>query len=305
MPDNAWSLLAFTLLAQMSVGAYWVAELLHVSYTREFGLRDSHSLRIFSRLFVFIATILAGVSAVFHLKKWSHAYHAFNNLKSSWVSKEMVFFVLFIISVVFLTFMSWRKIKPKFLQLIIKVVAGFLGLALIYSMSRIYMLATIPIWNSWITPGLFFTAALLLGTLAIICLHAALLKPQRSSSQMERIRERWRKKTLPNLIKLASFFLVMSILISGAFAYRLMVLGQKYNAETSFMNPDNQMLFFLKLLLLISGWILLLFHLRQLRIKEATDERPQKFYYGAFILIALAEIVGRYLFYVSFYRIGL
>lgn len=122
---------------------------------------------------------------------------------------------------------------------------------------------------------------------------------------METIRERWRRKSLPNLIKVSMFFLVMGILISGSFAYRLMAVEKEYGAESSFISSDKQKLFLIRILLFLLGWILLMFHMKKSRLEEGILERSPKLVFGAFIFITLAEIVGRYLFYVSFYRIGL
>ncbi len=305
MPQNAWSLLAFTILAQMSVGAYCVAEFINFSYTKEFGFESLHPLRLFFRIFVLAVAILAGVSSLFHLKNWSQAYHAFDNLKTSWVSKEMALFLLFISCVALLALLSWRKTEVKLLRCIITIAGGFFGIALIFSMAKIYMLPTIPVWNAWTTPGLFFTAALLLGALVVIGLYTTFLESSKSSSLMETIRERWRRKSLPNLIKVSMFFLVMGILISGSFAYRLMAVEKEYGAESSFISSDKQKLFLIRILLFLLGWILLMFHMKKSRLEEGILERSPKLVFGAFIFITLAEIVGRYLFYVSFYRIGL
>jgi anaerobic dimethyl sulfoxide reductase subunit C (anchor subunit) len=305
MPQNAWSLLVFTLLSQMSVGIFCVAELLNYSYTKEFGYEELHNLRLISRLFVLAAVILAGVSSIFHLKNWAHAYFAFNNLKTSWVSKEMMFFLLFISCVALLTFMSWRKIKAFLFQRFISIAGIFFGIALIFSMARIYMLPTIPVWHAWTTPGFFSTATLLLGNLSVVCLYTAFFTSSKSSSLMDDNRQRWIWKTLQNLVKLSFIFIVSGIFITGFFAYKLIVLAEKYIIETSVMSPDKQALFFLRILFYVLGWALLLLFLKKLRLKKEIQGNSHKLFYTAFVFITIAEILGRHLFFVSFYRIGL
>lgn len=305
MPQNAWSLLVFTLLSQMSVGTFCVAELLNYSYTKEFGYEALHPLRLSSRLFVFAAAILAGVFSIFHLKKWAHAYHAFNNLKTSWVSKEMVLFFLFISCVVLLALMSWRKIEAHLLQHSVSIAGIICGIALIFSMAKIYMLPTIPVWDAWTTPGLFLLATFLLGCLAVACLYTAFLASSESSSLMENIREPWSRKTLPNLAKLLLVLIVLGILITGFFAYTLIVVAEEYGIKIRTMSPDKHVLLSLIILFYVLGWVLLFLYLKKSYQMNGLQEKSNKLVYGAFIFIGLAEIVGRYLFYVSYYRIGL
>jgi anaerobic dimethyl sulfoxide reductase subunit C (anchor subunit) len=305
LPQNAWSLLVFTLLAQTSVGALCFAEILNISYSRKFGLERLNFLRFSTRLFVLTTTILAGVSSIFHLKNWAHAYFAFNNLSTSWVSKEMMLFLLFLSCVALLTFMSWRKIRAYILQRILSIIGIFFGLALLYSMAKIYMLPTIPIWDSWTTPGLFSSAALLLGCLSILCLYRLFFASPKSSIPKESIRQHWSQKTLPNLVKLSMVVLVLGILVSSFFIYRLIILARNFGAEASLSNPGNLTLFFLSIFFYVLGWILLLSFLKSMRQVDGVQVKSFALIYAAFFFIALGEIAGRYLFFVSFYRVGL
>jgi len=305
MPSDAWSLLVFTLLSQTSVGGYFVVEFLNSSYAKEFSCENLNPLRFFSRLFVLSTAIIAGVSSIFHLKKWAHAYHAFNNLKTSWVGKEMMLFFLFLCCVVLLTFMSWRKIEAGFPQRFISIAGVFCGTALIFSMAKIYMLPTVPVWNTWTTPSFFFTATVLLGSLAAASLYTAFLSSPKSSSLMENIRERWNRKTLPNILKLVLISLVSGILTTGFFVIRSIAIAEEYGAETSIMSPDKQILFSFRIFFLVLGGILLLLYMKKSRHLDGFQKKSQNLVYRAFIFITLAEMVGRYLFYVSFYRIGL
>ncbi len=304
MPQNAWSLLIFTLFTQMSVGAFCVGELIHLSYSREFGFKNFNPLRYISLAFIFLAAALAGVSAIFHLKKWAHAYYAFNNLKTSWVSKEMVLFFLFVFFVAFLAFLSWRKIEANLIRLVMGIAGALSGLALIYAMANIYMLPTIPSWDYWTTPGLFFTSAFLLGTLSIVCLYSTTLRFTKSASHSGEIRERWRTKTFPTLLKLLLFFIVTGILITGLFSYRVMAVAEEFGSVADSLILDKQILLYSRVIFYVFGWILILLGLKKARQHNEIEEKILWLVYAAFILIALAEIGGRYFFYASFYRLG-
>ena len=304
MPQNAWSLLIFTLFTQMSVGAFCMAELINLSYSKEFGFENLHPLRYSSRLFVFVAAFLAGVSAVFHLKNWAHAYYAFNNIRTSWVSKEMVLFFLFVASVGMLALMSWRKAKARLLQRIIALAGAFSGIVLIYAMAKIYMLLTIPSWNNWTTPGFFFSAAILLGTLAVIVLHSNYLPSSKSVSHVGDIRERWRVKTLPTLLKLLLVCIGIGIFITGFFAYRIMSVAEEQGTVSTGMSAEKQLLFSLRIILYVTGWALLFLGLKKTHQADDIQEKLNRHIFGASILITLAEVLGRYLFFASFYKVG-
>lgn len=54
----------------------------------------------------------------------------------------------------------WKASPGPWLMVIV-------GLGLIYSMSRVYLLRAVAPWNSWRTPVTFFLSAIVLGTLGI------------------------------------------------------------------------------------------------------------------------------------------
>lgn len=305
MPGNAWSLLIFTLLSQMSVGAFCVAELINHSYSKKFTLNTIHPLHILSYMLVLTTVFFAAFASIFHLNNWANAYHAFNNWKTSWISKEIIFFFLFIFFLAFLTLLKWRRNEMRFLHLLISVLCAMGGIALILSMAKIYMLPTTPVWNTLITPGLFFTSSLLLGCLAILCLFAFYLSSSSLSPPVNDVRERWNRKTLPNLISLSQIFIVLGIILTGLFTYKLIEMSKEYGAGAFSMSPDRQMLFFLRILFYLLGLVFLILYSKKKSKDTAIENRSNTTLYLAVGFIFFAEILGRYLFYASFYRVGL
>jgi hypothetical protein len=97
----------------------------------------------------------------------------------------------------------------------------------------------------------------------------------------------------------------MGIFISGFFAHRLIAADTAAAPETFIMAPGKQILFFFRIFFFIVGWVLLVLYLKRLRLEGDNRGRLQRLVYGAFAFVTLAEILGRYLFYASFYRIGL
>jgi DMSO reductase anchor subunit len=58
-------------------------------------------------------------------------------------------------------FQWFRKASPSLWPMTL------LGLSLLYSMARVYLLRAVPSWNSWRTPVTFFLSATVLGALGI------------------------------------------------------------------------------------------------------------------------------------------
>ncbi len=76
--------------------------------------------------------------------------------------------------------------------------AAVLALMLVFCMSKIYRLRTVPVWNRFTTPVAFFTTTLLLGVLvyAVVCVLTA-----------HRARDSWLVEILP-MVALPALFLV-------------------------------------------------------------------------------------------------
>jgi uncharacterized membrane protein YidH (DUF202 family) len=122
---------------------------------------------------------------------------------------------------------------------------------------------------------------------------------------LDGIRSRWTLKTLPNLVKFSLGFIVFCIFIAAFFIYRLRWVAAEYGAEASALNPNNQIFFHSSILVYVTGWILLLLFLKRSRQKDGIRKKSLRLFYAAFIFIAFAQILDRYLFFSSFYRIGL
>lgn len=140
-------LIAFTLLAQMAVGTFWISTLL--------GFQGAWA--------VGGLMLLALFASLFHLGAPLNAWRAVANLGSSWLSREIFCATLFTgasFAVAF-TGRDW-----------VTWIALLLGLGLIVSMAQAYRLRTIPVWNTWRTLVAFLATAVLLGAFSIALLLA-------------------------------------------------------------------------------------------------------------------------------------
>jgi len=157
-------LVAFTLLAQMAVGAFWEVTGLFGLVTRGFGDlgRYQSSIPILFSIGVLISLSL--FLSFWHLGNPRNAWRVLAHLRKSWLSREILFTSLFaglwLLSIL-LVFGHDGGMMPLFLN----ITTSVFGLAAIWSMSKVYHLHTVPAWNTWRTPVAFFTSTFLLGFL--------------------------------------------------------------------------------------------------------------------------------------------
>jgi DMSO reductase anchor subunit len=109
---------------------------------------------------------LAALLSLFHLRHPFRARRALTNFRTSWLSREIFFELGFMALVALGLFMAWRRQAGGHLFKGIVAAAGLAGILFILSMSKLYMLRTVPAWNRAYTPLSFFLTSLSLGALA-------------------------------------------------------------------------------------------------------------------------------------------
>ena len=144
------SLIVFTLLVQVTVGAFWAAQWM------------VDSIPLIPYLIIGACLGIGGLFSFAHLGAKRNAWRAPFHLKKSWLSREMLFVGLF--------GAGWLA---GFMLPEMKWVTSLLGIGLIYSMAKVYQLRTMPAWNTWRTTAGFFVTAALLGHVAMVNLLGA------------------------------------------------------------------------------------------------------------------------------------
>jgi len=99
---------------------------------------------------------------LFHLGRPSSAYLAVVNLKTSWLSREILGSSLFFGGLVLLTVFIFLGCSPV-LILIIAFLEVLVGLAMPFIMSKIYRLPAVPAWNNCRTTLSFYLTTFLAG----------------------------------------------------------------------------------------------------------------------------------------------
>ncbi|MDP1861958.1 MAG: DMSO/selenate family reductase complex B subunit [Gemmatimonadaceae bacterium] len=142
------SLVAFTLLAQLAVGATWFQSVVEPFNGRTLAV-------------ITAIMLIALLASLMHLGQPRHAWRAFANLRTSWLSREVLSAALFAVALIAVLITGGSGIW----------LANAVGLSLIISMAQVYRLRTVPEWDHPTTTASFVVTTLLLGAV----LHGALI----------------------------------------------------------------------------------------------------------------------------------
>jgi anaerobic dimethyl sulfoxide reductase subunit C len=307
MTGKEWALITFTILAQMSVGAFVVLGIVHFFAARKAGEDQADRLSDMALLAIGPVLVLGILASFGHLGNPVNAPKAISNLGSSWLSREIFSSVTFAVLGAAFALMQWRKIATPALRNAIAWLAALVGLFLVFSMSQVYMLETQPIWDTFATPVQFFATTFLLGALAIgsaFVANYAYLKgkdPDCAEAQCSLVREalKW--------IALASIVILGVELINLPLQLSLLAASPNAVAQASVAMLFSQfgVLFAVRLALVFLGAGLLALFVYRYASQPGSEALMGSLAYGAFALVLFSEVVGRFLFYATHLRIGL
>lgn len=300
METREWALVFFTIAAQMSVGAFVVLGVVNFFAARKVGLEEADRLSDRALLAIGPVLVVGLAASLLHLGSPTRAYRAIANLGESWLSWEIFFGVLFAGGGAIFAFLQWRKIGTPQLRRVVGAVAALLGLALVFAMSQVYMLPTQPAWDTLATPISFFTTTLLLGVLAIGAAFVATYtyahskNPDCAEIQCELMRSALKALGLAAVVlvgvQMVVFPLYLSYLASGPASAQAV-------AET--LQNDYWVLLVLRLGLVFVGAGVLGAVVYQQAARAGREQTLAVLAYSAFALVLIAEVIGRFLFYVS------
>ena len=287
MSNRDWSLVCFTTLAQWSVGiVLWftlpafLADDLSQVFETGLSVRNPVLLAL---IYIGIATI----SSFLHLGNPSNAPKALNNLSSSWLSREILATGFFSASLVLILILGWKTGHAEYSKYLI-LLSSFTGMALLWMMIRIYVMPTIPAWNSWYTPVSFVSTALSLGLLTFLSLHASGVV--NTSDQI--VGYFWLVLIVILLIEIVSGFAHQSKLVK-------MDSGMD---ELVFDRGTFHRVFLLRMAILI--FACLATTVLVLKPDLLPENGSSLWVSLLFVTVIAQELMGRLLFYSSYFRIG-
>lgn len=156
-------LVFFTVLAQWGIGGVIALTLCQSGKNRVF---DTPTVRKIALVF-WLITIIGSCASLAHLGSPLGAYRAFAGLGRSWLSREVVAFILLNGGLTLWLLMCWFANDSVWMKVANWCVC-LLGIGAILVSSQIYYQMTLhPLWNTFATPLAFFGSALLLGFASI------------------------------------------------------------------------------------------------------------------------------------------
>lgn len=267
------SLVLFTALAQAAVGMVLLFLFLPVRATNTIASDNIICDRL-SRPGGFalaVALVLFGLGVLFsflHLSDPLISFYSITNLKTSWLSREILFVGLFGLSTLVFFFIRNRALN---------VLAALFGLGLIYVMSRVYINAPALFWNSYLTLAVFLSSTLLLGSATLLATGAL----------------RMRDKTM---VDRRAFWLPLVVVIAAG----LRLVTGLLQLVNGFEAPVRIDLFLVHLIGVSLGLVAMFIALQ----KDCGIGRSGSAYAGMVLVAAIifwaAEICGRVMFYDAF-----
>lgn len=157
-----WPLVAFTVLGQTAVGLFALGATPFLGIYETPGFDPAGFLALLAAVLGLLA--VAALASFLHLRHPVKAIRVLANIRTSWLSREIFFELLFMALVAAEMVMVWAGADAKALGLV-HVLAGLAGLLFLLSMIKIYMLDGLPGWNQAATPLSFVSTSLSSGAL--------------------------------------------------------------------------------------------------------------------------------------------
>ena len=275
-----WPLVIFTILSQLAVGAFLLAgiPLYWADLIRTGGMSGS-GIRLGVVLGVFGLLLAALFFSFFHIHRPFKAFRAVANVRTFCLSREILFELLFMFLLAGLVFLEWRGVSPlRGLALS----AGLAGVLFLLSMSKIYVLKAIPVWNGAFTVLSFFLTAFLLGALMsafVFSLPAGSNAPEKTMS-------------------VASLVLLAAGLVNAVlFAPKYGIWGTREKPSLKPPGAYHPALHLLRLVLLLSGLILLGATVLGGERWQGSGGTVSAVLLACLLTAFAGEVIGRFLFY--------
>ncbi len=288
MNSNEWPLVFFTLLTQISLGII-IAGLLFSLVMKNAETSIPLDLKKLLMVTALGCMVVALAISFFHLATPLHSVYALSNIGTSWLSREILLVSMLAFCLFIATSSLHFNVPHRDLFSYLFLAALVVGVILVWSMARIYMIQTVPLWNTPSTPIAFFNSALMLGgsiTLVLMALYFS------KNPDIPDIRQ------MQNVV-----FLMIAAAVFISLLNMLLIQPDVAAASSGFFSPAVSPWWrHGQLILMLAGFSLLTYWFTLLPDTQWTASRL--IYAGAACLL-LAEILGRYLFYASYYRVGI
>ncbi|EKN4707603.1 TPA: dimethyl sulfoxide reductase anchor subunit family protein [Yersinia enterocolitica] len=277
---HEWPLMVFTVLGQCVVGGFIVVGLALIFG----GLSRGQQQRVHRSMFaLWVLMALAFIASTLHLGSPMRAFNSLNRVGESALSNEIAAGSVFFVVAGFYWLLAILDKMPALLGKIWLAVAMMLGVVFVYAMCRVYSIDTVPTWDNIYTPLGFVLTVFISGPMLGYLLMQWADINGRAMLQLPMI------SVLALIISLAS-------VIMQAVSLPLIYSSVQ---QASQLIPDYGTLMVWRLVLLVLGlgcWICPL-------IRGRTPMTLAMIF--AMLLIIVAELIGRGVFYGLHMTVGM
>ncbi|HHT9117418.1 MAG TPA: dimethyl sulfoxide reductase anchor subunit family protein [Candidatus Hypogeohydataceae bacterium YC38] len=289
-------LLIFTIFTQLCVGVFIIA------WITDFLVRKLHHqiVHVFDRMstIVMIPALVLGTSAaIFHLGHPMYGFMAVTHFATSWLSREVVLFNVFLFLLTIYTFLWWFRMEDAELRRLIGILTALTGIAAVFSSGMLYTLPSHPSWHYWTTVVSFFLSSFFMGGAVLIFVYRFAHKA---------LTPLWTDETrhpvlLFNQRNMACIFLAISTSYLIVITFHLLYLskaGEEAAKSLSLMLDTYGIIFFVRVGIgLICPFALSIAALFLVRQEAVT--RSEIVLTVAAICIIVGEVCSRILFFVT------
>lgn len=305
MDIHEWALIIFTILGQMAAGGLLVLMVVRAYVSAKAGVEYADRMTD-GPLFLIVPVMgLALLASLLHLNNLSNIVKAVPNLGSSWLSREVVIAVAFVVLAAVYTLLQWRKIGTNGLRTIVGWIAALVGVVLTYAMSMVYMIRTQPAWNTTATPITFLVTSLMLGGLmvaaALMIAHGLLTKKDAKTAEKQ---TRLLRTVLQGIALMTIILLGVEFLVLPVYMAYLSTQGSAAVASLNLMIGSYGTTLAVRLALVFLGAGILAAYLYK-TASAGKESSIALVTYSAFVLVLVAEVMGRFIFYATHVRIGM
>lgn len=307
MNVREWALPVYTILMQLATGILFVLWLIRSSKMKM--VSNANIDKFFRRpvIVIFFTILLAIIGSHFHLSNPFLSFLAIRNLHNSWLSREIVFTIMMFLTCASLVDQTWKRDKknPR-LTSILGWLAVLFGSISIFCMSSIYLLPTQTSWNHWTTIMMFFGSSFVLGgTAAVTLLFMDAIFTQKEEPELNDLRLDVLKRSLGMLVYLSLAGLLLIVMLNIVQILWMHSGDEQLHTSLLLLFGLYQPLFIFRFIILFAGigaFLLTAFWLSKNGKPLSELVFPM---YMSCLLVLVAEILGRFLFYATHVRLGI
>lgn len=301
-----WALPVYNVLIQLAAGAIFVLWVVRALSVSKYGKEETERIINIPILIIFSTIVVAMIGSHFHLSKPFLSLLAVLNFRTSWLSREIIFTILFFLSTGCLWLLQWFVTGYGKLKAVLGWMAIVFGCATVYCMARIYLLPTQAAWNSSVTIVSFYGTTLLLGVMAMASI---MIMDQIFSEVREPDRQGIRTLIIQKTLGWLAVVAVISFILVVSFEfYQISLLragDESAHTSLNLLLKLYQPLFVMHLALLLVGVGWLVLSVIQMMRERKTIKELMTPIFTSCTLVMIAEILGRFLFYAIHVRVGI